>query len=239
MQAPALRPSDNPRLRFAYPKCSQPASALRLSKVLATRVYTSPIRTARRTRLHFAQPTCAHPASALRLSKVRAARACTFLSEVPPNQRPHFAYPKCPQNAPALSYPKCSQNAPALRASDVRAPRVCISPLEQQASALRVSEFAASQRLRFASRTARISTSPVQSARNPHLHFSSPATRGLHFAPPKCPQSVRALRLSSCMRLQSAYPKCLQPARALLLARKPTSALRPSEVPATGDCAAS
>src|SRR6478735_7615343 len=90
MQAPALRPSDNPRLRFAYPKCSQPASALRLSKVLATRVCTSPIQSARNPRLHFAYLKCLHfsirsaaePAAALRLSEVPAERACTFLSKV-------------------------------------------------------------------------------------------------------------------------------------------------------------
>src|SRR6478735_6914133 len=266
MQAPALRPSHNPRLHFAYPKCLQPASTLRLSKVPAlfypkccrTSGRTSPIRSARRTRLHFAQPTCAHPASALRLSKVRAARACTFLSEVPPNQRPHFAYPKCPQNAPALSYPKCSQNAPALRASDVRAPRVCISPrgqarvctslirsawqpapalllarnpraalrpsevpairactspLELHASAVRVSEAPATRACTSPRPQTHVCTSPIRSASDRRLRCLSISTR-LHFAP----------------------PKCLQPARALRLARNPRAALRPSEVPTPRVC---
>ena len=215
--------------------------------MLATRVCTSPIQSARNPRLHFAYLKCLHfsirsaaePAAALRLSEVPAERACTSPNRRARTPRLHFAYPKCAQHAPALFYPKCRRTSG--RTSPIRSAR--------------------RTRLHF----------PIQSARRTRLHFAHPtcahpasasrllSSKRLHFAYPNLPQAsvcvspleqhasplrlskVPATRIYTSPRGQARVCTSLirsawQPAPALLLARDPRAALRPSEVPAIRAC---
>jgi len=121
------------------------------------------------------------------------------------------AYPKCLQPARALLLAR--KPTSALRPSEVPAIRACTSPLELHASAVRVSEAPATRACTSPHPQTHVCTSPIRSASDRRLRCLSISTR-LHFAP----------------------PKCLQPARALRLARNPRAALRPSEVPATRAC---